>query len=391
MMRKLLLLAISAPLLIYLLAPQWRSFDVLGEERFRALNHGPSELVVGVCWPFTANQDGMAQGLELARDEINSRGLAAGMPVRLILREPFSLDQSKRIAIEFASNSQMSAVIGYYDDSDALKSSMLYEAARLLHIIVGANNTTMTTRGLKYIVRTILPSDKLARSLARMTVARGRRRLALLWEEDAYGEDLAYQFRVALDQLNVQVVYQWSYTRENADFRKPVNELKGIDEDMIFFAGLEPLAGDFLRTARKVGVKSEIVGAFSDTPSMREHAGPGLEGAMYFEFYNVHAPTPENQSFVRKFRARYGHNPDTWAAQGYDALHLLARAVQSTGSRNPLDLVYAIRFTDPWNGANGTYRFDPRGELEDKPLYLNIFRNGVPKTLGNIDAPETHR
>ena len=381
-MRKLLLLALSAGVLAYILSPQWRSFDRMGERRFRALRHRPKEILVGVFWPFAVNQDGMADGLQLAREEINAGGLARGIPVRLVLRnDDFDWEKAKQIAIEFSGTPDMSAMLGYYDDSEAIKASMMYESSRLLHLIVGANNTAMTGRGLKYIVRTILSSDKIARALAKLAVDSGHRKFAVIWEEGGYGEDLAYQYRVALDALGAQLVYQWSYARERADFRMPVNELKGSDADMIFFAGLEPLAGDFLRMARAVGVKTDIVGAFSDTPEMRARAGAGEEGAMYFDLYDRDSPSPENQAFVRKFRARYARNPDTWAAQGYDALRILAKAVQATGSANPLDLSYAIRFMDPWEGANGRYKFDERGELDDKRLFLKVYRNGAPVTF----------
>jgi len=337
---------------------------------------------VGVCWPFAVNQDGMADGLQLAREEINAGGLAGGIPVRLVLRDDgFIWEKAKQIAIEFSDTPAMSAMLGYYDDSEAIKASMMYESSRLLHLIVGANNTAMTAHGLKYIVRTVLSGDKIARALARLSVERGNRKIAVIWEEGGYGEDLAYQYRVALDALDVQLVYRWSYARERADFRMPVNELKGVDADLIFFAGLEPLAGDFLRMARGVGIKAEIIGAFSDTPEMRARAGRALEGAMFFDFYNLDSPSPENQAFVRKFRARYAKDPDTWAAQGYDALRILAKAVQVTGSANPLDLSYAIRFMDPWEGANGRYKFDESGELDAKRLFLNAYRSGRPVTI----------
>lgn len=381
-MKKLLLLALSAGLLVYALAPQWRCYERMGERRFQALNHRPSEILVGVCWPFSKNQDGMADGLRLAHDEINARGLAGGMPVRLVLRDDdFIWEKAKRVAIEFSETPRMSAVIGYYDDGVGIKASAIFESARLLHIVVGSNNTAMTSRGFEYLVRTIVSSDKIARALARMAIERGHRKPALIWEQGPYGEDLAYQYRVELDSKDIDLVYQWSYSREHADFRLPVNELRGIDADEIFFAGLEPWAGDFLREARRVGIQTEIVGAFSDTPEMRRTAGRALEGAMYFEIYDVNSPSPENQRFVRKFRARYGRNPDAWAAQGYDALHILAKAVQATGSANPLDLSYAIRFMNPWEGANGRYQFDNRGEVEEKPIFLNQFRNGAPVTI----------
>ena len=350
--------------------------------RSQVLSHRPKEILVGICWPFAANQDGMADGLLLARDEINAGGLASGIPIRLIMRDDaFDWEGAKRIAIEFSEIPEMSAVLGYYDDSEAVKASAVYEASRLLHLMVGINTTAMTSHGEQYLVRTILSSDKIARGLAKLALDRGRRKIAVIWEEGWYGEDLAYQFRIALDALNGQFAYQWPYNRDRADFRMPVNELKGMDIDVIFFAGMEPWAGDFVRMARQVGIKTEIVGAFSDTPEMRARAGPALEGALFFDFYNVDSQTPENQAFVHKFRARYRRDPDTWAAQGYDALRILAKAVQATGSANPLDLSYAIRFMEPWEGANGRYKFDERGELEDKPFFLNIYRNGTPVTI----------
>ncbi|HUI78260.1 MAG TPA: ABC transporter substrate-binding protein [Bryobacteraceae bacterium] len=382
MKKRLFLVALSVGLLVYFLLPQWRSSDRMGERRFRALSRRPKEILVGVCWPFAENQDGMADGLQLARDEINARGLAGGIPIRLVLRDDgFDWEKAKGIALEFSDNPEMSAVIGYYDDSEAVKASTIYESSRLLHLIVGANNTAMTATGFNYIVRTILSSDKIGRSLARMSVERGHRKVALLWEEGGYGEDLAYQYEIALDALDTPLVYQWSYARERADFRLPVSELRGVDADLIFFAGLEPLAGDFLRMARAVGIKTEIIGAFSDTPEMRARAGRALEGAMYFDFYSSDSPSAKNQGFVRKFQARFGRPPDAWAAQGYDALYILARAVKATGSANPLDLSYAIRYMDAWEGANGRYKFDSTGELDGKPLYLNVYRNGTPVTI----------
>ena len=380
-MRKLLVVAASVGLLGYTWYTQHDSLARMGERRFAALDHLPKEVQVGVCWPFSVNQDGMADGLSLALSEIDGRRLA-GVPIRLVMRDDqFDWQKGKSIALDFSANPGMSAVIGYYDDSMAIKASAIFESSRLLHLIVGANNTPMTGRGFSYIVRTTLSSDNIARALARMSAARGYKKYALIWEEDAYGEDLAYQYRINMDTMNTQLLYRWSYARERADFRLPANELKGIDADVVFFAGLEPWAGDFLREARAVDVKAQIIGAFSDTPEMRRRAGPGLEGAMYFDMYSTAWPSSQNQAFVRKFRARYGRDPDTWAAQGYDALYLLAKAIRSTGSANPLDLSYAIRFMNRWEGANGSYRFDGRGELADKPIFLNVYRNGEPQTI----------
>ncbi|MBZ4218932.1 MAG: ABC transporter substrate-binding protein [Chlorobium sp.] len=378
-MKKIIFLVAAIVLLAFFMFTQFNSYERKGIRRFEVLNNPSKEVVVGVCWPFSVNQDGMADGLQLALDEINSKNLAGGYTIRLIIRDDaFNRVKQKLIAREFADNPEMSAVIGYYDDGPAIQASSIFESSRLLHLLIGANNTGMTSHGFNYINRTVLSSDRIATKLAKLSTNHGYRKIAILWEEDAYGEDLAYQYQVGLDQLNAKVVYQWSYSRKNVDFRLLVNELKMIDADMIFFSGIEPIAGDFLRAARKVGLKTPVLGAFNNTPEMRSHAGSAYEGAIFFGFYNVHSPTPENQLFVKKFFDRYGRNPDTWAAQSYDALHILAKAIKFTGSRNPLDLSYAIRYADAYEGANGRYKFDRAGNLEDKPLFLYVIQHGVP-------------
>jgi branched-chain amino acid transport system substrate-binding protein len=387
MVKNALLMMTAMGLAGFALWPQWRNFDQMGERRFKTLGRQPKEIVVGVCWPTSVNNDLMLEGLTLAREEINSGGVAGGVPIRLIVRDDrFEWERIKNIAIEFADDPKMSATIGYYDDMAAIKASTMFEPSRLLHLVIGANNTAMTHHGFNFLVRTVVSSDKIARSLAKMLYDRGYRKFGLIWEEDAYGEDLAYQFTVGLNTHNAQIVYEWSYSRERADFRVTANELKGVGADVVFFAGLEPWAGDFLRAARAVGLGTDIVGAFSDTPLMRERAGPGLEGSMYFDIYDPQSPTPENQAFVQKFRARYGKDPDAWAAQAYDALYILARAVRATGSANPLDLSFAIRYMAPVEGANGRYAFNEHGEVADKPIYLNMFRNGSPGVIQKSKA-----
>ena len=378
-MKKKIIWAVAAVLLALFIVSQFSSYEDKGKRRFAVLNQPSDEVVIGVCWPFSVNQDGMADGIHLALEEINSRKLAGTYTFRLIERDDaFDPQKHKDIAKEFASNADMSAVLGYYDDGPAIRASSIYESSCLLHLMVGANNTDMTSHGFAYINRSILSSNLIAMQLAKMTIERGYRKVAVIWEEDAYGEDLAYQYQVGLDQLNADIVYQWSYSRKNVDFRLLVNDLKLVDADMIFFSGIEPIAGDFLRMARKVGLKTPVMGAFSDTPDMRAHAGAAYEGAMFFDFYNLKDPSPENQVFVSKFFARYGRYPDAWAAQGYDALHILAKAIKFTGSRNPLDISYAIRYSDAFNGANGRYKFDRSGNLENKPLYLYMIQHGVP-------------
>ena len=373
---KRMILAAGILLLLLYMVSNWVSLRQSSEIRAWMASRPSSEILVGVAWPFAANQDGMDEGLLLAREEINARGLM-GKRIRLEMRDDRGeREESRKLAIEFARNPNMVATIGYYDDKFAVRASAIFEESRLLHIVAGANNTYMTTHGFRYLIRSVLASERIGRSLARMCTERGYRNFAIVAEEGAFGEDLAYQTGTGLDMMNGRVGYVSMYVPGTVDFRDTVNELRAAAPDVVLFLGLETESALFIRAARTMGLRTPIVGAFSDTPEMHALAGPALEGVMFYEIYDVTSPTPQNQAFVASYRRRFGKDPEAYAAQGYDALRILARAVETTRSTNPLDLAYAIRYMDRWEGANGPYKFDPTGELEDKDIFLKVYRGG---------------
>jgi branched-chain amino acid transport system substrate-binding protein len=387
-MKKLLLAALCL-LLVPVAITQWASLYRYGELRSWMAGGSPQEILVGASWPFAQNQDGMAEGLLLAQEEFNARGVR-GRRFRLVVRDDdLDRETSRNISIDFARNPRMMAVIGYYDDNFAVRASAIFEESRLLHIVIGANNTYMTSHGFRYLIRSVLASDLIARKLVRFCQARGYGKFAVIAEDGPFGEDLSYQFGAELDVLDAHLVYQSSYVRTQVDFRETVNELRAVDADVIVFLGLEAEAATFIKSARDMGLKTPIVGSFSDTFKMHEIAGKALEGAMFYEIYDADSPTPENRAFVAKFRKRFGSEPGAYAAQSYDALQLLARAVAITGSSDPLDLSYAIRFMGRWEGANGSYKFDDRGELEDKDLYLRMYRGGQAVTVATSPRDQT--
>ena len=379
-MKRILAVVILLLLLPFAIA-RYTSFRQASALRSRAAGGSSDEILVGVAWPFADNQDGMDDGLILAEEEINARRLL-GKPIRVLMRDDrMSREVQRKLAIEFSRDPSMVATIGYYDDKFAVRASEIFEETQLLHIVAGANNTYMTTHGFRYLIRSVLPNNLIARHVAHLCTDRGYRNFAMVAEDGPFGEDLMFQIGTALGSLNASTVYQSTYVPGGVDFRETVDQLKEAGGDVILFLGLEHEGATFIKAARGMGLNTPIVGAFSDTPEMHEIAGPFLEGVMFYEIYDVNSPTPENRDFVTIYRRRFGKDPEPYAAQGYDALRILAKAVRTTNSTNPLDLAYAIRNMDRWEGANGSYKFDSMGELEDKDLYLKMFREGKPVVI----------
>lgn len=364
--------------LLLALSPQWRSLEEMGQRRTALLNDKSDEMLVGVSWPFRLSGPGMADGLVLARDRINAENLAGGPKLRLDLRDDNDdWRHGHAIALDFAATPEMAAVIGYDDESVAVRAAQIFERARLLHILVNVNNQAVTRHDAKYVIRTVQTTDEIARHLARFPADRpAEKRYAVVWRDDAYGRNLLYQYQIEQESHGGRLVYQWSFPPGTHDFREPANRLTLIEADVILFWGDDAEIVRFLRKRREVGVTTPVVVAADLGNAILAEGGGAIEGVTFLSLYNRADPAPENQDFVARYQARFGRLPDTAAAQGYDALMMLAAAVRETRSLNPLDLSYHLRFHPSWRGANGFYSFDETGDLNDKPLHVVVGRTG---------------
>ncbi|WP_040567298.1 ABC transporter substrate-binding protein [Magnetospirillum molischianum] len=358
---------------ILTLAPQWRSLEGMGARRAVVLARPPAEILVGVSWPFSIRRDGMAEGLRLAQDEINQGGLAGGIPVRLVLRDDQGVwAEARRIALDFADTPAMSAVIGYDDIRLALRAAPIFEKSRLLYLLPAVGNPDPGEASSRYAIRTAPSLSSFARALA---VAAGRPgeslRFALIWDEDGPGKELATQFLIAQSGMGGNRVFQWPYLTGRADFRASAYRLREIEADLIVIAGPSPDLVDFLRKADGAGLIAPILVIAEPSDALWAQMGTAAwRRAIFPQIYDVAAMTSENRAFVDKFRARFGKDPDAAAAQGYDTLRLLAEAVRTTGSAEPLDLIFALRQSPAWAGAVGEYRFDRQGEVRDRIVRL---------------------
>ena len=351
---------------------RWLNLDGMGERRAQRVSNAGDEILVGISWPFDDAHQGLADGLRLAMDDINAAG---ERQITLVMRnETDQWSDTQRIAREFSRDTDVVAVIGLKDDGMALRSSAMYERSRLLHMVVGSTSNTLTDHDNPYIVHTIVAADRVARSLAQAGTGKS---YALVWEKDTEWDSLVSEYRIAQDSRNTSIAYQHSYTRGHADFRRAVNELKTVGADQILFVGAELAATDFLGRANAVGLAKTIVCVCPVTPGLKSLAGASRADVMLLDFYDEQSSQPANAAFVTRFKARHGRLPDTWAAQGYDALMLLDQALHATTSRRSDELALALQDLPEWEGANGKYKFDPTGEIADKPVFLKQYRNGV--------------
>ena len=64
------------------------------------------------------------------------------------------------------------------------------------------------------------------------------------------------------------------------------------------------------------------------------------------------------QKFVEAFKAANGDEPDAFAALGYDAMYLMADAINRAGKADPEAIKDALAATQDFAGVTGTLSMD---------------------------------
>lgn len=165
---------------------------------------------------------------------------------------------------------------------------------------------------------------------------------------------------------------------ERVNFRNELNLWKYREFDAVFLAGAHPEVTMIAKQMREVGLEQPVFGGdgldVSNFLSMggRDVIGSVAPAPFHYELGLADESPEKTKRFVTSFKERYGKFPDTWAAQGYDAVMLLVAAMEKAGSSNPRQIAKAMRSLE-WTGITGPHKFDDNGDV-DKPLIKKIAR-----------------
>jgi len=369
-------------LLLILSASCSQSSDVK-QERERRAHTSTGNISIGAVapWAWLEGKNQYWQGLEMALDEINSGGGMLGRKIRLIKKDDEGTVSKGRIAAqEFADNPDVVAVIGHFNSYVSIPTSITYQYYGVLMLSPISTAPQLTNReGFTYIFRSVPTDDRFARRLAEFAKKRGYERLMTYCLNDDYGIELANAFETHATELGCTIVDRLSYDPNSpvGYFKKDLEHWKkDFTFDAIFLAGTVPKAAEIISEARRLGIKVPVLGGTGlNSPQLWEIGGDGVEETIVSTYFHSDDPRPEVQAFNRAFSNRYGKLPDARAAQGYDALKLLAYAMQQAGTTAPSKVSGALAKTRNWIGVTGPHTFNDKGDVVDKPIALQVVRD----------------
>ena len=325
-----------------------------------ACSSGPPTIQLGVAGPFAQSFGDMnKKGIEMAIAEVNDSGGVRGKHLQLNERDD-GADGAKAagIAQDFVANPAIVGVVGHVTSGAMVAAAKVYDAGRLPAIATSATTPELT--GISpWVFRVISSDSSNGITIAHFAESMGRKRAAVLYENDAYGRGLAASFRrafsgqiVSIDPISANITNAEPY----------IAYYKTRSPDVVFVVGTQNSGLVVLHEAKREKFAADFLGGDGWTGIVSDTAMS--EGAYVGTAFTVEDPRPEVQRFVADFRARYHETPDAYAALGYDAARMMARAIQDAGPNRAAIRAYLASITDEtaYHGITGVLRFGADGD-----------------------------
>ncbi len=190
----------------------------------------------------------------------------------------------------------------------------------------------------------------------------------------AYSEGLTEIFKEALDANGIEIVIESSIMEKDTNFSAQVTNLSKKEFDGVVFTGYYTEGALFMKEMRKQGLEHVMVGGDgllgSELMSLGEKA---VEGSMVYTGFAVDTENAVGltKEFIDNYQAKNnGALPDMFAAQGYDAVMLVADAIRAANSDDPGVFRTELAQTKDWSGVTGTISMDANREPIKSPVYL---------------------
>lgn len=339
---------------------------------------GAEELTLGVLAPLTGVRADAGRyiqtGVELAIDQVNAAP-STRYKLKLVI-EDSHYDPKTALAgfLKLITLNKTRFVIGPGNTSEVLAVAPLLEREKIILLVPGAQSEEITDAS-PMIVRLIHNTAQEAPFFARF-VARHMHSDTLHFLAGTMAVTPSYlkHFRPALEAAGKKIGKIEEFGINDSDYRAQLLRLKGVAPTDIFLIATPLIAGNILRQASELGVQVQWYNLGLEGPELSQIAGKAAEGLLYPYSYDSGSDEPGARAFFGAYMERYGSEPETLAANSYDAVKLLSNCVARVGSE-VTKVNACLHAIQDYHGASGSFSISAKGDAE-KVLFVKTIKNG---------------
>ena len=330
-------------------------------------------------------------GARMAVDELNAKGFEIGgkkVTFQLVPQDDASDPKQATTVAQALVDAKVKGVVGHMNSGTTIPASKIYFDAGIPQISPSATNPKYTQQGFNTAFRVVANDGQLGGVLGRYAVNELKgKNVAVIDDRTAYGQGVAEEFRKSALAAGATIVATQYTTDKATDFKAILTSVKSKKPDLVFFGGMDAVAGPMLRQMDQLGVAAKFMGGdgicTTELPSL---AGAGLKDSevVCAEAGGVtEAGKKPLEDFKAAYKKKFNQDVVIYAPYTYDALMTLADAMKQAGSSDPkvyLPVLAKIKH----KGVTGEIAFDAKGDILNGTLTLYTYKGGKRTLLSVV-------
>jgi branched-chain amino acid transport system substrate-binding protein len=336
-------------------------------------------------------------GVLMAADEINLSGGINGRRIDVVIEDDQGrAEMAAAKAGKLIDADKVIAVIAGGTSGNSRAAAPKAQVSKIPLISPSATDPAVTQIG-DFVFRACFIDLFQGEVMARFSVNTLKaKKAAILFDfNSGYSRGLTDFFELSFTRLGGQVVTKQLYTQGDRDYRGQLNTIRLAAPDVIYIPGYYGDIAVIAKQARQLGITQPLLGGDGwDAPELWELGGDALNGSYISNHYSIEDPSAAIQKFVKDYKALYGNlPPDAHAALGYDAMRVLADAIQRAGATDGTKLRDALAQTKNFPGVTGVISINAERNAVKPAVILKlqdaryIYQETIQPEAGTAAAP----
>ncbi len=331
-------------------------------------------------------------GARMAIDELNAKGVTIGgkkAKFELLAEDDAGDPKQGTAAAQKLVDSKVNGVVGHLNSGTSIPASKIYSDAGVPQISPSATNPKFTRNGYKTTFRVVADDVHLGGTLGRYAVKdlKGKS-IAVIDDRTAYGQGVADEFEKAVKASGGKTVGR-EFTNDKAtDFTAILTSLKAKKPDVVFFGGMDAVAGPMLRQMKQLGIEAKFMGGDGICTGELPKLAAGTMGdgqVVCAEAGGVDGSAKKGlDDFKVAFKKKFNADVQIFAPYVYDAVNVMVAAMVKAGSAEPAKYLPVLAKTDGYKGVTGTIGFDAKGDIKNGALTLFTYKGGQREQIAVV-------
>ncbi len=322
--------------------------------------------------------------IQMELEKINAAGGVLGRPVEvIILDDETDVNKAVLATDRLLKKERVSAIIGPTTAGTSL--AVIGKAAAAKVPFVSCSAAEKITKPVTPFVFKVAPSDRLA--AARILIhakKQGYKKLAILTVSDGFGQAGREILKEIVPAEGFELVADEVFGPKDTDMTAHLTKIQGTAPDAIICWGTNPGPAVVAKNRIQLGIKTPLYMSHGvASKKFIELAGGAAEGLLFpagkitaaEKLPDSDPEKPLLVSYAREYEGRFKNPVSTFGGHGFDALHMIVKAIAAAGTDKPEAIRDALEKTAAFPGIGGIFTFTPEdhaGLTPDAFIMLGI-------------------